>query len=51
MGRFPLAFSSGQTSCGRPVWSLPVSAQPLHLDVAGYAFDETPAHLLDNRTK
>ncbi|RRD01955.1 hypothetical protein [Prevotella sp. OH937_COT-195] len=28
------------------------SAQPLHLDVARYAFDETAAHLLNNnRTK
>ena len=27
------------------------SALPLHLDVARYAFDETPAHLLNNRTK
>ncbi|WP_198019131.1 hypothetical protein [Prevotella falsenii] len=30
---------------------LPASAQPLHLDVARYAFDEMPAHLLNNRTK
>ncbi|RRD02920.1 hypothetical protein [Prevotella sp. OH937_COT-195] len=27
------------------------SAQPLHLDAARYAFDETAAHLLNNRTK
>ncbi|RRD00833.1 hypothetical protein EII32_06705 [Prevotella sp. OH937_COT-195] len=27
------------------------SAQPLHPDVARYAFDETAAHLLNNRTK
>ncbi|RRD02743.1 hypothetical protein [Prevotella sp. OH937_COT-195] len=27
------------------------SVQPLHLDVARYAFDETAAHLLNNRTK
>ena len=25
--------------------------QPLHLDVARYAFDETSAHLINNRTK
>ncbi|WP_199741413.1 hypothetical protein [Prevotella sp. OH937_COT-195] len=25
--------------------------QPFHLDVARYAFDETAAHLLNNRTK
>ncbi|WP_156930666.1 hypothetical protein [Prevotella falsenii] len=30
---------------------LPASAQPFHLDVARYAFDEMPAHLLNNRTK
>ncbi|WP_198019141.1 hypothetical protein [Prevotella falsenii] len=30
---------------------LPTSAQPLHLAIARYAFDETPAHLLNNRTK
>ncbi|WP_156930581.1 hypothetical protein [Prevotella falsenii] len=30
---------------------LPTSAQPLHLAVARYAFDEMPAHLLNNRTK
>ncbi|WP_262499272.1 hypothetical protein [Prevotella falsenii] len=30
---------------------MPSSAQPLHLAVARYAFDEMPAHLLDNRTK
>ncbi|WP_156930575.1 hypothetical protein [Prevotella falsenii] len=30
---------------------LPASAQPLHLDVARYAFDEMPAQLLNNRTK
>ena len=30
---------------------LPTSALLLHLDVARYAFDETPAHLLNNRTK
>ncbi|WP_036885244.1 hypothetical protein [Prevotella falsenii] len=30
---------------------LPASAQPFHLAVARYAFDEMPAHLLDNRTK
>ncbi|WP_198019111.1 hypothetical protein, partial [Prevotella falsenii] len=30
---------------------LPTSAQPLHLTVAHYAFDEMPAQLLDNRTK
>ncbi|RRC99507.1 hypothetical protein [Prevotella sp. OH937_COT-195] len=27
------------------------SAQPFHLDVARYAFDETAAHLLNNQTK
>ncbi|WP_158611093.1 hypothetical protein [Prevotella sp. OH937_COT-195] len=27
------------------------SAQPLHLDVARYALDETAAHPLNNRTK
>ncbi|RRD02649.1 hypothetical protein [Prevotella sp. OH937_COT-195] len=27
------------------------SAKPLHLDAARYAFDETDAHLLNNRTK
>ncbi|RRD02929.1 hypothetical protein [Prevotella sp. OH937_COT-195] len=27
------------------------SAQPLHLDAARYAFDETAAHLPNNRTK
>ncbi|RRD02450.1 hypothetical protein EII32_03330 [Prevotella sp. OH937_COT-195] len=27
------------------------SAQPLHLDAARYAFDETAAHLINNRTK
>ncbi|WP_125233928.1 hypothetical protein [Prevotella sp. OH937_COT-195] len=27
------------------------SVQPFHLDVARYAFDETAAHLLNNRTK
>ncbi|RRD02368.1 hypothetical protein EII32_02880 [Prevotella sp. OH937_COT-195] len=27
------------------------SAQPFYLDVACYAFDETAAHLLNNRTK
>ena len=30
---------------------LPASALSLHLDVARYAFDETSAHLLNNRTK
>ncbi|WP_156930694.1 hypothetical protein [Prevotella falsenii] len=30
---------------------MPASAQPLHLDVARYDFDEMSAHLLDNRTK
>ena len=30
---------------------LPISALPFHLDVARYAFDETAAHLLNNRTK
>ncbi|WP_459964724.1 hypothetical protein [Prevotella falsenii] len=30
---------------------LPASAPPFHLAVARYAFDEMPAHLLDNRTK
>ena len=30
---------------------LPTSALPFHLDVARYAFDETSAHLLNNRTK
>ena len=30
---------------------LPASALPFHLDVARYAFDETSAHLLINRTK
>ncbi|WP_156930667.1 hypothetical protein [Prevotella falsenii] len=30
---------------------LPASAPPFHLGVVRYAFDETPAHLLDNRTK
>ncbi|WP_156930699.1 hypothetical protein [Prevotella falsenii] len=30
---------------------MPTSAQPFHLAVTRYAFDETPAHLLDNRTK
>ncbi|WP_156930716.1 hypothetical protein [Prevotella falsenii] len=30
---------------------MPASAQPFHLDVARYTFDEMPAHLLDNRTK
>ncbi|WP_198019102.1 hypothetical protein [Prevotella falsenii] len=30
---------------------LPASAQPLHLAVARYAFDEMPAQLFDNRTK
>jgi len=30
---------------------LPTSALSLHLDVARYAFDETVAHLLNNRTK
>ena len=30
---------------------LPASALPFHLDVARYAFDETSAHLLNNRTK
>ena len=30
---------------------LPTSAQPLHLAVARYAFDEMSAHLPDNRTK
>ncbi|WP_156930690.1 hypothetical protein [Prevotella falsenii] len=30
---------------------MPASAQPFHLAVARYAFDEMPAHLLDNRTK
>ncbi|RRD00956.1 hypothetical protein [Prevotella sp. OH937_COT-195] len=28
-----------------------ISLQLLHLDVARYAFDETAAHLLNNRTK
>ncbi|RRD01880.1 hypothetical protein [Prevotella sp. OH937_COT-195] len=27
------------------------SAQPFHPDAARYAFDETAAHLLNNRTK
>ncbi|RRD00265.1 hypothetical protein [Prevotella sp. OH937_COT-195] len=27
------------------------SARPLHLNAARYAFDETAAHLLNNRTK
>ncbi|RRD02098.1 hypothetical protein [Prevotella sp. OH937_COT-195] len=27
------------------------SAQPVHIDVARYALDETVAHLLNNRTK
>ncbi|RRD02795.1 hypothetical protein [Prevotella sp. OH937_COT-195] len=27
------------------------SAQPLHLDAARHSFDETAAHLLNNRTK
>ncbi|WP_156930710.1 hypothetical protein [Prevotella falsenii] len=31
--------------------SLPASAQPLHLAVARYAFDEMVAHLPNNRTK
>ena len=30
---------------------LPASALSLHLNVARYAFDETSAHLLNNRTK
>ena len=30
---------------------LPTSAQPLHLATTRYAFEETPAHLLNNRTK
>ena len=30
--------------------SLPKSAQPLRLNVARYALDETAAHLLNNRT-
>ncbi|WP_156930565.1 hypothetical protein [Prevotella falsenii] len=30
---------------------LPASAQPLHLAVARYAFDEMPAQLLNNQTK
>ena len=30
---------------------LSASALPFHLDVARYAFDETSAHLLNNRTK
>ena len=30
---------------------LPASALPFHLAVARYAFDETSAHLLNNRTK
>ena len=30
---------------------LPASALPFHLDVARHAFDETSAHLLNNRTK
>ena len=30
---------------------LPTSALPFHLAVARYAFDETSAHLLNNRTK
>ena len=30
---------------------LPTSALPFHLAVARYAFDETVAHLLNNRTK
>ncbi|WP_459964557.1 hypothetical protein [Prevotella falsenii] len=30
---------------------LPADAQPFHLAVARYAFDEMPAHLLNNRTK
>ena len=30
---------------------LPTSALPFHLDVARYAFDETSAHLPNNRTK
>ncbi|WP_156930623.1 hypothetical protein [Prevotella falsenii] len=30
---------------------LPVSAQPLHLVVARYTFDEMPAQLPNNRTK
>ena len=29
----------------------PASALPFHLAVARYAFDETSAHLFDNRTK
>ena len=29
----------------------PASALPFHLAVARYAFDETSAHLLNNRTK
>ena len=30
---------------------LPTSVLPFHLAVARYAFDETSAHLLNNRTK
>ncbi|WP_262499274.1 hypothetical protein [Prevotella falsenii] len=30
---------------------MPASAQPFHLAVVRYAFDETPAQLLNNRTK
>ncbi|WP_315368412.1 hypothetical protein, partial [Prevotella koreensis] len=30
---------------------LPTSSWQLHLDVTHYAFDETAAHLLNNRTK
>ncbi|WP_199741402.1 hypothetical protein [Prevotella sp. OH937_COT-195] len=38
--RFPTAFAR-----------LLTSAQPLNLDAARYAFEETDAHLLNNRTK
>ncbi|RRD00269.1 hypothetical protein [Prevotella sp. OH937_COT-195] len=38
--RFPTAFAR-----------LLPSAQPLHLDAARYAFGETAAHPLNNRTK
>ncbi|RRC99497.1 hypothetical protein [Prevotella sp. OH937_COT-195] len=41
---FPLRFP---TALAR----LLTSAQPLHLDAARYAFDETAVHLLNNRTK
>ena len=47
---FGAIFKSVRQYCKRIV-RLPTSAQPLHLAVVRYAFDETTAHLLNNRTK